>query len=318
MYAHFNTTFTVVSHYLWRFKALKLALLSILIITGCSSDSDPEPLISGITGSVQDEQNNPYMSAEITLDPGNVTTTNIEGEYAFTDLDPGNYTVSLRTPLTSEVIGGNTLQVQLNADQPVNADFRIRNIPVEGHVVLGLTDPLGHVRTIGNEIPSDPNELIYRSGNPPVPITAPDGHHVTLQEWMSTQGTALVTCDGAVTRYELNFTGLIPNGVFTLWNIPFSVSVGPGSGLSGSIGAGSLGAANGSQNAFVAAEDGTAAITLSVIGGNPLSVFGEAPRCTLTDARGLMLVVLYHIDGQTYGPDPGPENTLSDHMIFYI
>ena len=41
---------------------------------------------------------------------------------------------------------------------------------------------------------------------------------------------------------------------------------------------------------------------------------GEMPGCVLTEAPGSVAIVLYHIDGNTWGPVPGPPATWAAHL----
>ncbi len=52
------------------------------------------------------------------------------------------------------------------------------------------------------------------------PLLAPDGHQLTRAEWATAAGTATITCEEGGTRYDLEFTDLIPDGVYTIWHFP--------------------------------------------------------------------------------------------------
>ena len=81
------------------------------------------------------------------------------------------------------------------------------------HVPLFIKDASGAT-------PTDPAALLYevRLGKP---VLAPDGHQLTLAEFNAPQGTASVKCVPQGTHVTLQLTGLIPNGLYTLWNVVF-------------------------------------------------------------------------------------------------
>jgi hypothetical protein len=206
----------------------------------------------------------------------------------------------------------------LTAGQSQTVDFTLRLIPVDASLVLDLNDPLGQVRNSVSGIPTDPDELVFRrhtSGL--IPINAPDGHQLTLQEWSAARGTSSINCNGTTTNYQLSLQGLIPNGTYTIWNNIFGSTKRPGSPVDDQVAGGALGASNGSENAFIASATGSATLSLTVGGGDALGFGGNQPDCALTDARGIILVVLYHLDHQTWGSSTGPEDTWVDHLLFY-
>src|SRR5207247_1737162 len=76
------------------------------------------------------------------------------------------------------------------------------------------------IRDASGRIPTDPDALVYevRKGNA---VLAPDGHQLTLAEFNAPQGRASVKCVQQGTHAVLELTGLIPNGVYTVWNVVF-------------------------------------------------------------------------------------------------
>jgi hypothetical protein len=134
-------------------------------------------------------------------------------------------------------------------------------------------------------------------------VPAPDGHLLTLGELMGVSGRASVKCDSLGTHVAMQLSGLIPNGVYTIWLLTFEE---PGftPDLAHLIGEGSLGPPDGSKNRFVASSAGKASLSVRQPAGE-LSEFGEVTDC-LFDEFEFHLVGAYHPDGQTYGPTPGP------------
>lgn len=152
------------------------------------------------------------------------------------------------------------------------------------------------------------------------PILAPDGDHVTWGEWTDARGTILVECTGEGTRVMLDLEGLIPNGVYTLWNVTFGEPGFTGEfdapGLPANVvGFGPTGPSDGSASAFVASDLGEASLS-AVTPPGELGVVGQIGSCALTDEFEWHVVGLYHIDGETYGSERGPEGTRVEHFAF--
>lgn len=139
------------------------------------------------------------------------------------------------------------------------------------------------------------------------PVLNPDGSQMILSQFTAVSGQAGVKCVNKGTHAALSFTGLRPGGVYTVWNILFAPTPGPPIGVGGIGGAG---------NSFIADENGEAEIGRTTAEG-PLSFFSVASPCLLDS--GFVLEVLYHSDGNTYGPTPGPLNTIvANARFFYL
>jgi hypothetical protein len=143
------------------------------------------------------------------------------------------------------------------------------------------------------------------------PIIAPDGRHVTLEEFLSARGTATVECSDEGTRADLMLSGLIPNGVYTMWLFAFR-DPGYDGTMTNAIGAGAYGPYDADQNAFTATEAGEASLSMVAPAGTLSTLVPGATRrhvigpCLLTDEFEFHLVGTYHMDHQTHGPVPGP------------
>ncbi|MFO7544068.1 MAG: hypothetical protein R6W77_01075 [Trueperaceae bacterium] len=125
---------------------------------------------------------------------------------------------------------------------------------------------------------------------------------ITQGEWLEGRGEAVITCEGETGTVSATFSDLVPEGVYTLWYFfmalpttqPFSTYDMP------------LGARDGSENSFVADEQGNAEITVAV------------SPCLQLSGRQLLagLAAAYHSDGQTYGAYPGDFGTISHLHVF--
>ena len=165
----------------------------------------------------------------------------------------------------------------------------------------------------GNAITADtsPDTLIFesRAGNL---VTAPDGHQLSLAEFNRAQGSIAVKCVNAGTRTSLHLNGLIPNAQYTIWLNVFGSDGSP----SGGIGAGALGSDNGAtQNVVLSDQDGEAEIT-AVNPGGMLSARGSVGACWITSEAELHVVGIYHIDGRSHGPIPGPDGSFIEQFAF--
>ena len=130
------------------------------------------------------------------------------------------------------------------------------------------------------------------------------------------KGTIEVGCVPGGTQVRLVLEGLLPNGVYTMWNVPFNapgpVLDAPNFNLSGR---GVVGYPDGSQSRFVASAAGTATFEATTPGGD-LSEFGRIADCALADEVEWHVIGAYHIDGQTHGPDLGPDGSAVEQFGF--
>lgn len=139
------------------------------------------------------------------------------------------------------------------------------------------------------------------------PVTNPDGSQMTLGEYLAASGRAAVDCQRRGTHTVMHFSGLRPNGVYSIWIVLPDAMPGP------PIGVGSLGRPTGTDNTFVASDSGEGQITASTP-EEDLSIFGHVGQCML-DAP-LAFELVYHADNATHGPDPGPPSTWVTNATF--
>lgn len=310
-----------------------LILMSVfLCLWGCSSDDSPElepPNSFGtLSGTILSGDGTAYAMVKVDLEAGggNIEVsgvTDASGNYEITQVPVGSYTLNVHAPLGS-TIANNRPSISIADGQVTNMDFVFEIKINEAYVVLSPVDPLGEVKNVDAEIPSG-NEAIYTPfsvSNPGMgplsAIMAPDGHHVTLDEWKMASGTARVSCDGVTTHYIFELSGLIPNGVYTLWNALLKMPQEPENGLSFPNSLMGLGALKDpASNSFIASAQGEAQMEISVDPGS-LSMFGTQPPCAITGTEAFIIVVDYHIDNKAHGPSPGPDFLDVAHLLFYF
>jgi hypothetical protein len=137
-----------------------------------------------------------------------------------------------------------------------------------------------------------------REGNP---VLAPDGHHVTWGEFSSAEGAIIAKCVPKGTHATVHLSGLIPSGLYSVWNFVFD-SPGSQDNLENRDGFGALGPNDGSRNTFRASASGEGRIS-GITPPGDLTRAGEIGACALTDEFQWYVIGVYHIEGQTYGPD---------------
>lgn len=126
----------------------------------------------------------------------------------------------------------------------------------------------------------------------------------TLGEWLRHQGTGTYTYKDGVGSLDLEFTGLVPNGVYTMWHA--FVALPPTEPFSGALEL-PLGARDGSESVFVADEK-----------GNAKFVHTFSPGLEMSDVwTTSMLAINYHSDGKTWGGLPG-DFGLNAHVPLFV
>jgi hypothetical protein len=174
---------------------------------------------------------------------------------------------------------------------------------------------------------ADPATLLFESRLHSA-VVAPDGHQLTLAEFNAVRGTLTARCLGdeddddgdddadGRTHTTLTLTGLIPNGLYSVWIVSFSRG-GYDAALSRLLGLGTLGPADGSQSTFTASSADEGSITAITPGGK-LSVQGRLHGCALDHEAEIHVVGAYHINGRSYGPDLGPEGAAVEQFAFAL
>jgi hypothetical protein len=133
-------------------------------------------------------------------------------------------------------------------------------LPVPFFVVDGSGNPIDPTTTPANTLLYDARA--YLANNEFVPVTAPDGRIMTWVEFSSARGEISARCVPQGTHVVLHLSNLIPNGVYTIWNVTFNeegFSVPHPLTLAPSwIGVGPSGPNDGSRNTFRASASGHA------------------------------------------------------------
>lgn len=301
---------------------LNFGLLIFLIVCCSSSDNDPQSpdiSLSGgkISGTVQDEDGNAYPNTRIEVAKGDEnlqSTTGNNGEYSVSTKGTGSYQVSLIPPLKTNVTSPVPVSVNVSKSSTETVNFVLEPQPVNADVIVGNADIFGELKNAAGQTPTG-SQPIYAANvfDPPfgqlTAVKAPDGHHVKLNEWKQADGVLNVNCNGNKSTVEINLDGLIPDGTYTFWLnfLNKKISVGQPVNFPVDVVLGQpLGATNGTENIAIAGNDGKISVSI------------EHDSCILTKETGLVLVVIYHINGNTFGSSHIPDPEEISQLLFYF
>jgi hypothetical protein len=163
----------------------------------------------------------------------------------------------------------------------------------------------------GSPKPDPEDLLVERARGNPVDdgeVVDLDGtHQLRWGEFSAVEGKAKVECVDGGTDVTVEYAGLVPGELYSVWVIGFEspgfidtrdLSV----AAQNRVGVGSLGAPDGSENVF-RARSGTGRLEVFHPNGD-LSLFGSVD--CLLDEYEVHLVGLFHLDNETHGPAPEP------------
>ena len=165
-----------------------------------------------------------------------------------------------------------------------------------------LMDPQVFVAAPGAPASTGPRGIPIAAGersalmtdDPQVPLLNAQGRAlgVTAGTWFGGRGTIVFDPAEAHPRIAAAFAGLVPNGVYSLFEVTFGPSSNTFAPLDGT----------GRTNTFTANADGNGSI----------DVVAPAP---LTHANGVVLV--WHSDGTAHGTDRGQAGVTAHHQLIY-
>lgn len=294
---------------------LSLALSGCL--WGCSGDpiADPPEESAPLSGTVVDSDGRVYPDVAVSLVVGGLTletTTGHDGVYRFASAPNGDGALRIVPPLSMDVRAPLPISVLLGGD-PVRTDVEVEARSLSPHVNVGPIDFLGEVRDSDSAPPTEAGTPLFARNvfDAPfgllTPIRAPDGSPVTLADWEGACGEAGITCDRRSAEVTVDLRGLIPGGTYSFWLNFLSVPRAPGERVdfgSDVVRIEPLG--SGTRNVKVA--DATGRIATSV---------GHS-GCILTSEPALVMPVLYHIRGQTFGAAHIPDAEEVTHLLVYV
>lgn len=132
-----------------------------------------------------------------------------------------------------------------------------------------------------------------------------DAIGMTLGEWLRHAGKGVYTCENGQGALDVQFAGLVPNGVYTMWHAFMAIP--PPVPFTGTLDL-PLGARDGSESVFVADARGEAKFEHNF-----------TPCLQMSDVwTTSMLAINYHSDGKTYGGHPGAFGSVSHIPLFVM
>ena len=143
----------------------------------------------------------------------------------------------------------------------------------------------------------------FKLGEDPLgPVDKGEELGFTLGDWLPGKATGNyeLTEDGAT--LSIDATGLVPNGVYTVWCSRMVLPPEP------SVVDTPCGAADGSDN-VVNADD---------LGDLTYSITMDEPLADSTNEEASVFALAYHSDGETYAEDPGEFGKVTHVQLFYL
>ncbi|NAS10876.1 carboxypeptidase-like regulatory domain-containing protein [Poritiphilus flavus] len=293
--------------------------LSLMIMVGCSSDNSDEPQSAGgqISGVIEDEDGNAYPGVSVTASKGSESisqTTDRNGNYSLTTSSAGAYQLAVELPLATNSVSSNPASVSVTSDQQSTANFVIQPQPVEATLNYGQADIFNEIRDEDGNAVTTSTVPIYAANFFQEPIgkltaiKAPDGHHVTLGEWKQAKGELQVHCDGNSATVNIDLEGLIPDGTYTFW-LAFlnkTKKIGQSVGPSDFVHPINPPLKSGTDNVLTADANGEIEATI------------VHHSCILTDEVALVIPIIYHINGNTFGSGVIPDAEEVSHLLAYF
>lgn len=298
-----------------------IAILFLIIVASCSkgggTNSNPvPPPVATINGTVKDAGGNTYPNTLVKISNGSDSQeakTQQNGSFIFKPKGTGSYEATIIPPLSATAVTILPVSVNVQANQASTADFVIQPQPVTAHLNFETADLFGEIKDANGNIPSSDNTVIYARNvfDAPVglltPIKAPDGHHLILSEWKAAKGDLTVTCNGNTATVKIELAGMIPNGTYTLWcnflnkkkSVGESISIGGDVAKIEPLG-------SGTANVVKAGADGK--INTSI----------QHFSCLLTQEVALVVPVIYHLNGKTFGAAHIPDEEEVVHLLAYF
>lgn len=308
-------------------RTSSLTILAILcyLCVGCSQSDEGtkggEGKATGtIIGIVKDVDGNVYPSVLVTISKDGESSdkiTDANGKFQLKTNSIGRYEVVLQLPLATKAVSSSSTSLEVKENQESNIDFIIEPQWVKAHLNFGEVQLLEEIVDANGNTPVVSSEPLYAANifDPPfgmlTAIKAPDGHHVTLGEFKKAKGNLTVHCNGDKAFITVVLEGVIPNGTYTFWLAYLNKIRKVGEPIDFmndfvNLNNPPIGASNGTENIAVADVDGNINITF------------EHSSCILTDEVALVIPVLYHINGKTFGGGHVPDPEEMVHMLVYF
>src|SRR5438046_2214255 len=99
-----------------------------------------------------------------------------------------------------------------------NTDSTVTNL--SRPLIIELVQMVLHVEDMNMKAPIADTTLLWNNRGH-TPIMAPDGHQVTLAEFISVAGKGKVVYTSQGADITIDLRGLIPNGLYSMWILVF-------------------------------------------------------------------------------------------------
>ena len=178
-----------------------------------------------------------------------------------------------------------------------------------------ITVPFFVTNEEGN-MPDADDQLLheFRLNNP---VVDTEGNQLTWAEFSTVKGNINVECQDNGFKINMELTGLIPNGVYTIWNVTFNNGgMNTEAEMLNIRGIGCIGDTDGTENYFTASADGKGSISAFTQTPDDLSMIGDIKACPISDEVEFHVVGAYHMDGKTWGANLGPDGTAIEQFAF--
>lgn len=301
------------------FKLISVLIFCCVLLACGKGDPDLVTDQPKVTGTVQDQHHNSYPGVSIFIsNPSEQVgvVTDDEGKFSANIQHTGNYEVLLRPPLSSTVHGNNPVVIDVEPSMSSNVNFTIEPQEVKAHPNIGMVDIFRQIRNKDGNAPVQDDEQLYAANTYEQPIgflkeiKAPDGHTVTLAEFSSAKGTVQVRCNSKQSSVEFSLEGLLPNGTYTVWLAYLKSRKTVGQPIAGSDFVYEIkppvGSSSGTENILHADDKGSIHVTK------------KHSSCILTNEPGLVIPIIYHINGKTFGGGEIPDSEQVVHMLAYF
>ncbi len=309
------------------FAKLECNLIYVLLIAvtlfGCSSD-DPDPRPVGeielggtINGIVVDQDGNRYPGVAVEISNGDETlnrSTDTEGKFTAVTRGIGFYEISVKPPLSTTLTNNSELVVEVLNDKTYNLNINIEAKPVTVTLNFGNADIFNEIRDANGNSPVSPDEPLFAANffaDPIGKLTAikkPNGEPVVLDEWKMANGDLYVQCNGNKSAVTVSLEGLIPNGTYTFWLAFLNKDKQVGQ---------PVGPADFVYQVNPPLNSGSGNVKIADSNGN-IEVLIEHNSCILTDEVALVIPIIYHLNGNTFGAGVIPDEEEVSHLLAYF
>lgn len=296
-------------------------LLAAATAVGCGGASAdavaPPPQGHGtVAGVVRAVAGAPYPNVVVRLTTTSGVlqdTTSVTGSFSIGAVPVGSHLLNVDLPPATTAATALPRAIQVSAAQTTQADVEINVVPVLARLNVGTVDIFGEVvNAQGIKTTNSPDLLFAKNVfDPPLglltEITNPNGRQLTLAEWSTATGQALTRCNGPSATVALDLSGLVPGGTYSFWLNFLRVRRVPGDPINPATDLiRILPLGSGTTNVAVADAQGGLRATVT------------HASCILTDAATVVMPVIYHIRGNTFGAAHIPDPEEVTQLLFYF